>query len=312
MELLILFITLSLMVYGANLLVNGSVSIANRFNIPEFIIGALIVGVGTSLPELAVSLTATLSDLNDVSVGNVVGSNIFNVLCILGITGLMHPISINKESIKFDIPFCCIVSLLILLLSFNFFVGNVFSIGRIDGIILLSLFVFYVIKSMSSDNNQVTNEPNIKNDKLYKTILKIVVGLFLLVVNCDLFIDSAVNIARELNVSEAFISLTIVSCGTSLPELVSSVTAAFKKKSDIAIGNIVGSNIFNILFILGTCSLIKPLTNSSISFFDYLMMLISILLIYIFGHYGGKINRFTGCLMCLLFSVYTWYLLSIQ
>ncbi|MBR6516392.1 MAG: calcium/sodium antiporter [Bacilli bacterium] len=305
MNIIIFIISLCLMIYGANLLVNGSVLIANRFKIPEFIIGALIVGIGTSLPELVVSLTATINGMNDVAVGNVIGSNIFNILGILGLTALLYPININKESTKFDIPIFGIITILIYGLSFSR--NNVFGISRFDGIILLSFFAFYVLNSLKLNEKQINKEAIIENISLTKSIISIIGGLILLIINCDLFIDSSVNIARYLNVSESFISLTIISCGTSMPELVSSVTAAFKKKSDIAIGNIVGSNIFNIAFILGTCSLVEPLTNSNITQIDYLVMIFATLLVIICGLFG-KINRKMGAFMILSFIAYVIYL----
>lgn len=307
MNFIILTISLLLMIFGANLLVNGAVDIANRFNINEFIVGALIVGIGTSLPELGVSLSATIDGLNDVSVGNVIGSNIFNILGILGITSMIYPITINKESVKFDIPFCCIISAISFILSFNIFTNNPFELSRIDGLILLSLFAIYTYASLKVNKN-TTNDIVHKKQSLVKTILCIIIGLALLIINCDLFIDSSVNIARNLNVSESLISLTIISCGTSMPELVSSVTAAFKKKSDIAIGNIIGSNIFNIAFILGTCSIVQPLINSNITDIDYFVMIISSLMILICGLFN-KITRKIGFLLFISFVLYIFYLI---
>lgn len=307
MNFIILTISLLLMIFGANLLVNGAVDIANRFNINEFIVGALIVGIGTSLPELGVSLSATIDGLNDVAVGNVIGSNIFNILGILGITSMIYPITINKESIKFDIPFCCIISAISFILSFNIFTNNPFELSRIDGLIFLSLFAIYIYASLKVNKN-ITNDIVHKKQSLVKTILCIIIGLALLIINCDLFIDSSVNIARNLNVSESLISLTIISCGTSMPELVSSVTAAFKKKSDIAIGNIIGSNIFNIAFILGTCSIVQPLINSNITDIDYFVMIISSLMILICGLFN-KITRKIGFLLFISFVLYIFYLI---
>ncbi len=307
MNFIILTISLLLMIFGANLLVNGAVDIANRFNINEFIVGALIVGIGTSLPELGVSLSATIDGLNDVSVGNVIGSNIFNILGILGITSMIYPITINKESVKFDIPFCCIISAISFILSFNIFTNNPFELSRIDGLILLSLFAIYTYASLKVNKN-TTNDIVHKKQSLVKTILCIIIGLALLIINCDLFIDSSVNIARNLNISESLISLTIISCGTSMPELVSSVTAAFKKKSDIAIGNIIGSNIFNIAFILGTCSIVQPLINSNITDIDYFVMIISSLMILICGLFN-KITRKIGFLLFISFVLYIFYLI---
>lgn len=314
MNFIILTISLLLMVFGANLLVNGAVDIANRFDINEFIVGALIVGIGTSLPELAVSLSATIDGLNDVAVGNVIGSNIFNILAILGITSIIYPITINKESAKFDLPFCGIISAIAFILSFNIFTNNPFELpfelSRIDGLIFLILFAVYIFISLKINKN-VSNDIVYKQQSLIKTILCIIIGLILLIINCDLFINSAVNIARNLKVSESFISLTIISCGTSMPELVSSVTAAIKKKSDIAIGNIIGSNIFNIAFILGTCSIIQPLNNSNITSIDYFIMILSTMMVICCGIFG-KINRKIGLIMLLSFISYTAYLTHLQ
>ena len=253
MEYIILIISLLAIVWGADNLVNGSVSIARRFKISDFVIGAVIVGIGTSCPELVVSASGAWQGSVDVAIGNVVGSNIFNILGILGITALAYPVTVSNENRRFELPVCIAVSILITLLAFNFFNGNAVSIGRIDGLLLLALFALFIYFSFLRDKrngknttDEITAEPI--NERLIISIAKVVVGLGVLVTGCHFFVEQAVVIATKLGVNEAFIGLTLIACGTSLPELAASVAAAVKKNTQLALGNVVGSNIFNITF----------------------------------------------------------------
>ena len=314
MEYIILIVTLVGIVFGADLLLNGSVAIAKRFHVSDFVIGAAIVGIGTSVPELVVSFFGALKGNADVAIGNVVGSNIFNVLGILGMTAICFPIAIDKKNMTFEIPFCIGISILLTLLALNFFDGTPAVISRMDGIILLLLFAGYMWYSFTRDKKNGLTEasedmPTEKPTPLWLAIVKVVVGLGVLIVSCDMFVDDAVAIAKSWGVDDAIISLTLVACGTSLPELAASVVAAFKKNTQLALGNIVGSNIFNILLILGLSSQVMPLTSAGITVVDYGVMIGAAIVPLLFG-FKGKIGRVGGALMVIAFAVYTWYLIS--
>lgn len=306
----ILLLALAGIVFGADWLVGGSVSIAKRLRVSEFVIGAAIVGVGTSMPELIVSTLGAVKGNSDVAIGNVVGSNIFNILGILGVTALICPIPIDRKNMKFEIPLCILVSALLLLLAMNFFNGTAPLIGRIDGFILLGLFVLFIWYSMYRDRKETATENTEEVDdiKLTMPIIKVIGGLGLLIYSCDLFVDKAVLIAKNMGLSDSFISITLIACGTSLPELAASAAAAFKKNTQLALGNIIGSNIFNITLILGVASQVTPLTSSGITAIDYSVAVVSAGLIYILG-FTSKINRLAGILMVGSFVAYTLYLL---
>ena len=314
MEYIILIVTLVGIVFGADLLLNGSVAIAKRFHVSDFVIGAVIVGIGTSVPELVVSFFGALKGNADVAIGNVVGSNIFNVLGILGITAICFPIAIDKKNMTFEIPFCIGISILLTLLALNFFNGTPAVISRVDGIILLLLFAGYMWYSFTRDKKNGLTEtseemPTEKPTPLWLAIVKVVVGLGILIVSCDMFVDDAVAIAKSWGVDDAIISLTLVACGTSLPELAASVVAACKKNTQLALGNIVGSNIFNILLILGLSSQVMPLVSADITIVDYAVMIAAAAFPLFFG-FRGKIGRVGGAVMLLCFVLYTWYLIA--
>ncbi|MBE6320079.1 MAG: calcium/sodium antiporter [Bacteroidales bacterium] len=314
MEYIILIVTLVGIVFGADLLLNGSVAIAKRFHVSDFVIGAVIVGIGTSVPELVVSFFGALKGNADVAIGNVVGSNIFNMLGILGLTAICYPIAIDKKNMTFEIPFCIGISILLTLLALNFFDGTPAVISRVDGIILLLLFAGYMWYSFTRDKKNGLTEaseemPTEKPTPLWLAIVKVVVGLGVLIVSCDMFVDDAVSIAKSWGVSDAIISLTLIACGTSLPELAASVVAAFKKNTQLALGNIVGSNIFNILLILGLSSQVMPLTSAGITVVDYGVMIGAAIVPLLFG-FNKKIGRVGGALMVIAFAVYTWYLIA--
>ena len=314
MEYLILIASLAGIVFGADYLVSGAVSLARRYRVSDFVIGAAIVGVGTSMPELVVSFMGAVNGNADVAIGNVVGSNIFNVLGILGLTALFFPVAIEKKNMKFEIPLCIAVSVLLMILALNFFDGTAATIGRADGWILLLSFVGFMWYSFArdrKDGNESTEQITDAESPLWLAIVKVVGGLALLIVSCDFFVDNAVLIAKRFGVNDAFISLTLIACGTSLPELAASVAAAVKKNTDMALGNIVGSNIFNITLILGLSSQVMPLTSAGITSVDYIVMIVAAILILLIG-FTGKINRISGLLMFICFVAYNWYLISNQ
>ena len=313
MEYIILIVSLVGIVFGADFLVAGAVSIARKFKVSDFVIGAAIVGVGTSMPELVVSFIGAVNGNADVAIGNVVGSNIFNVLGILGLTAVLFPVAVDKKNMRFEIPLCIGVSVLLTLLVFNFLNGAEATIGRVDGVVLLLLFAFFMWYSFRRDRNDAPVEESSQEDStpLWRAILKVVGGLALLITSCDFFVDNAVLIAKSFGVNDAFISLTLIACGTSLPELAASLAAAVKKNTQLALGNIVGSNIFNITLILGLSSQVMPLTSSGITIVDYLVMIGASILPLIFG-FRGKIGRLGGAVMVICFVAYNWYLITNQ
>ena len=312
MEYLILILSLAGIVLGADFLVKGAVVVARKCRVSSFVIGAVIVGIGTSLPELVVSTVGAIGGNSEVAIGNVVGSNIFNVFAILGLTALFFPIAVSRENMKFEIPFCIAVSILLMLLVYNFFVGGEPRLGRWDGAALLLVFTSFMWISLrrgKSSAATVGESVEEVNKSLWFAAFSILGGLAALIVSSNFFVDEAVAIARKLGVSDAFISITLLACGTSLPELAASVTAAVKKDTDMALGNIIGSNIFNVTMILGTASLITPLTTGKIGLVDYGAMILAAVLPMIFG-IRGKITRFEGLLMLLCYAAYTWYIVT--
>ena len=317
MEYLILVVSLVGIVIGAEWLVAGAVSIARKFKVSDFVIGAAIVGVGTSMPELVVSFIGAIQGNADVAIGNVVGSNIFNVLCILGLTAVFCPIAVNKENMKFELPVCIGVSCLLALLVFNFFTGSAPVISRPDGLILLACFGLFMWYSFYKDRKNKVNAPvqaeaaQEEKSPFWLAVLKVVGGLAVLITSCDFFVDNAVLIAKSLGVNDAFISLTLIACGTSLPELAASLAAALKKNTQLALGNIIGSNIFNITWILGLSSQVMPLNSAGITSVDYWVMIAAAVVPMVLG-IKGKIGRPAGAFMFAGFVAYTWYLLSNQ
>ena len=316
MEYIILIISLAGIVFGADFLVTGAVSIARKYKVSDFVIGAAIIGVGTSMPEMTVSFLGALNGNADVAIGNVVGSNIFNVFGILGLTAIFFPVKFGRENLKFDIPFCVGVSVALALFFFNFFIGGNNCIGRLDGILLLAAFAAFMWISFYRDKQakpQVTQQEVREQSvgPMWISVLKVVGGLAVLVFSCDVFVDNAVLIAKSFGVSDSFISLTLIACGTSLPELAASIAAAIKKNTSMALGNIVGSNIFNIALILGLCSQVSPLTSTGIGIVDFLVMIAAVLVLFIFGK-DCKISRGEGVFLFLCFAAYNWYLISNQ
>ena len=315
MEYVILIISLAGIVFGADQLVAGAVSIARRFKVSDFVIGAAIVGVGTSMPELVVSFIGALNGNPDVAIGNVVGSNIFNVLGILGLTALFFPIAVSKTNMKFELPVCIGVSVLLTLLVFNFFAGGAPVISPPDGIVLLLCFALFMWYSFYRDRKagKTADEAPAEEDKtpLWLALVKVVGGLAVLITSCDFFVDNAVLIAKSFGVNDAFISLTLIACGTSLPELAASVAAALKKNTQLALGNVIGSNIFNITWILGLSSQVMPLNSSGITAVDYCVMIAAAIIPMIIG-FKGKIGRTAGGFLFICFIAYNYYLITNQ
>lgn len=302
---------LMLVVWGADALVDGASSIARKFGISEFVIGLTIVGMGTSAPEMVVSFIGAIGGNADIAVGNVIGSNIFNTLLILGLTAMILPMNITSLNLKKDIPINIVITVLLIVLGMNF---SIFGCGdnrlsRIDGLVLLALFCIYMYISFRFDVPNNEEEP-VETKKTWWAILLIVLGLNGLVIGGKVFVDSAVTIAKMLNVSDKFIAVTILAGGTSMPELATCVVAAVKKKGQLALGNIIGSNVFNILLILGGSALIHPLSLDQIGFVDLGILLLSSLVILSSAYVGkkNKIDRVDGFFFVLLEIAYMTFL----
>ncbi len=297
---LLLLAGLALIVGGADILVDGSSSIARRAGISEFVIGLTIVGFGTSCPELVVSLNGAIKGLADISVGNVVGSNIFNTLLILGVTALIAPIPITESNRRTDIPVCLFVTLL--LLFFGLYNAD---ISRLEGIIFLCVFTAYIyfcFKTGKSIEETEEEGEAAKPKPVWLAIILTVAGLAALVFGGKLFVDAATTLARSWGVSDKFIAVTLLAGGTSLPELATCVVAAFKHKGQLALGNILGSNVFNILLILGTSAVVTPLRFVSISAVDLAVMLAAVLLVFTSSYTGKRdlLDRFDASLLLLV------------
>ena len=310
MEYLLIIIALAGIVYGADRLVSGSVSIARKYHVSDFVIGAAIVGIGTSMPELTVSFLGAWEGNSDVAIGNIVGSNIFNILGIIGVTALFFPIKVSKENMRFEIPLCLGVSILLMLLIFNFFNGSPQALGSIDGLILLALFAIFMWYSFHRDRKHGYHASE-EHDQdptspLWLAMVRVLIGLAILILSCDIFVDNAIVIARKWGLSEAVISITLIACGTSLPELAASIAAAFKKNTQLALGNIIGSNIFNITLILGLSSQVCTLSAPEIGIADYLVMIAAVIMIMLFG-ISGHIGRTAGAIMLTSFVAYCVY-----
>ncbi len=306
-----------LLVKGADLFVDGASSIAKRLRIPSLIIGLTIVAFGTSAPELAVSVTAALKGSNDIALGNVVGSNVFNLLVVIGVSAMLCPLAVEKSMIKKDYPLSIGATLLLGLLVMDQFLGkkDAMSLSRIDGIILLAgfaLFMYLTIReglAKRKEHLQSQEEEIPVKYSLPVSLLLSVAGLLGIIFGGDMTVNSAKEIARAFGLSEALIGLTIVAIGTSLPELVTSVVASKKGESDITLGNAVGSNLFNILFILGVSSTILPMSVSPTYLYDIGFLLVVSLLVFIPVAAKQKISRGTGAAMTGAYILYTIYLI---
>lgn len=309
MEMLVQFLLLVvgfvMLVKGADWFVDGSAGIADRFGVPQLVIGLTIVAMGTSAPEAAVSITAALKGSAEITIGNVVGSNILNILVILGLTSAIVAVPVAKSTIRYEIPYMILITVLLPVLGWT---GNVISFG--EGVILWLAFILYLgyLFVMAKKNKEEVPE-EVAKQPMWKLFVAAVVGLILIVWGSDVTVSAASAIAKYAGLSERFIGLTIVALGTSLPELCTSVSAAIKGKADIAIGNIVGSNIFNILFVVGTTALITPVVFAPNFMIDILVAIAAGILLFVCVLRGQKLTRTGGIIMLLGYAGYFAYLL---
>ena len=320
MNILLLIGGLILILLGANGVTDGAASVAKRFHIPPIVIGLTIVAFGTSAPELTVSVSSALKGSADIAIGNVVGSNIFNTLMIVGCTALFAPIVITRNTLRKEIPLCILSSIVLLICANDVFLDKASEniLNRVDGLLLLCFFVIFmgytfaiaskpVTMEQQAEHPVIEEETEIKSLPWWKSILYIIGGLAALIYGGQLFVDGATGIARNLGVSESIIGLTLVAGGTSLPELATSIVAALKKNPEIAIGNVIGSNLFNIFFVLGCSASITPLHLSGITNFDLFTLVGSGILLWLFGLFFAKrtITRIEGGIMILCYVAYT-------
>ncbi len=302
------------LIKGADFFVDGSGSIAKKLKIPDIIIGLTVVAMGTSMPELVVSATSALGGNSDIAIGNVVGSNILNVLVILGLSAVIVPLCVDSSMFKRDIPVLILTAVAVPVIAIFYKTTGGYMIGRVGGIILAILFIGYIVLNVKAaldyrkKNAGADEGEEIKESSWLKSILLTVGGAALIIVGGDLSVDGAVAIAKQLGISEAVIGLTIVALGTSLPELVTSVVAARKGSSDIALGNIVGSNIFNALLILGVTAIIKPIPVPFTSIIDLFILLGVSVYLAITARTGKKLTRLEGASYLVLYAGYLAYL----
>lgn len=306
----LLILSLFALYIGAGWLVKGSTEIALKANISNLVIGLTIVAFGTSAPELVVSLNASMSGQGDIAIGNIVGSNIFNIALILGVSAAIHPLQAKRQLTRIDIPILIVASIVITILFWDGKLGRVEGGIFLVAIIAYTLFSLYYSRKHEKKIEKEIGELDKQPEPWYKDLLYIAGGLAILIFASDLLVDNAVSIAQELGISEAVIGLTVVAAGTSMPELATSVVSALKKNPDIAIGNIVGSNLFNILAIAGTSSLVHPIVSKNINYIDLLVMLGLTLLLFPLVKSGQKISRAEGWLLIIMYVGYLGWLLK--
>lgn len=299
----LLVIGFFMLVKGADYFVDGAAGVATKFGIPQLVVGLTIVAMGTSAPEAAVSITGAMSGAADISVGNVVGSNILNILIILGITGVITSVAVQKSTLLVEMPFMLAITVVLIVLGLT---GN--EISFVEGIIFWALFIVYLIY-LYILAKKGTEEEATEERPVWKLILFIIVGGAVVVWGANISVNAATSIAEAIGISEKFIGLTIVALGTSLPELVASVTAARKGNADIAIGNIVGSNIFNILFVLGTSALIIPIPYQASFLFDGIVAVAAGVLLWLVTIKKKALGRLGGTIMIVCYVAYLAYLL---
>ncbi|MBQ8727935.1 MAG: calcium/sodium antiporter [Oscillospiraceae bacterium] len=297
-QILLLALGFTMLIKGADWFVDGASGIATKFGIPQLVIGLTIVAMGTSAPEAAVSISAAIGGSADITIGNIVGSNILNIFIILGISAVITTLAVASSTIKYETPFMILITILLLVLGLDK------TIGLIDGIILIAAFITYLTYLFIMAKKNKEEQPEARPMAIWKAILLTIIGLALIILGSNVTVDAATAIAQAFGVSERFIGLTIVALGTSLPELFTSVSAARKHNADIAIGNIVGSNIFNILFVVGLSSVIIPVPFASNFIFDTIVAIVAAALLLVCCLKTKSLKRWAGILMLICYVAY--------
>lgn len=311
---ILLIIGFVLLIKGADYFVDGSSNIARLLRVPPILIGLTIVAFGTSSPEATVSIIAALEGSSDVAVGNVVGSNIFNITLVVGVAAFLYPLKVESETIRKEIPFTLLASVVLLILMSDMILEGFDSnmITRSDGFIFLLfflIFLYYVIEIGLKSRKNTVDEPVPKNISWGKNILITLLGLAAIIFGGDLVVDNGTKIAYSLGMSETLVGLTIIAIGTSLPELVTSISAALKKESEIALGNIVGSNIFNILLVLGASAAISPLEVNDKVFTDVIVMIVLTVVLLAFSRTNFKVGKKEGLVLAVTYVIYLAYII---
>ena len=305
LDILLIIIGVALVLKGADFLTEGASALARRMHVPEIVIGLTIVAAGTSAPELFVSVVSALNGTPDLAVGNVVGSNTMNCMLIVGCAAMVAPMTISRSTVRKDIPFAVMASILLTCIALDNY------LGRVDGIILLLGFVVFMAYTLlQAKNGQAEPQTEVRQLNPWLSLLFLVIGLAMLVAGSNVFVGSASSVAAALGISEGVIGLTVVAGGTSLPELATSVVAARKGQSAIAIGNVIGSNVFNILLILGMTAVISPLQIEGITTIDMAVMLISVILVWLFSFTRFTVERWEGALLVGGYLAYLTWLIS--
>lgn len=313
-DVLFIIVGVVLVLWGADRLTEGASGLARRMNVPEIVIGLTIVAAGTSAPELFVSLVSALKGTPDMAIGNVVGSNVFNTLLIVGCAAMVAPMAISRSTVRKDMPFAVVAAALLLIACVDTWPFTNISgsmVSRLDGLMLLAAFTVFMIYTfrVAMKSGAAGADADATQMGVWKGALFVLLGLGCLIFGSNLFVDAATNVARQLNVSEGVIGLTIVAGGTSLPELATSVVAARKGRSAIAIGNVIGSNVFNVLLILGLTATISPMQIEGITTVDLLVMMLSILMVWGFSYTKLTVARWEGTVLTMVFAGYMGWLL---
>lgn len=314
-NIILIIIGIAAVLKGADWLTDGAVAIAKKFNMPDIVIGLTIVAFGTSMPELCVSMVSALNGTADMAVGNVIGSNIFNVCLIVGICSVITPIVVTRHTVKTDLPFAFLATFMLVVMLLDD------TLSRLDGAIMVAIFCIFMYVTMrsalkkedaqdkeESDTPEEKTQNNIIIKVLTNPLILVPAGLTALVVGSDVFVDNASSLAKQLGVSDAVIGLTILGFGTSLPELATSVVAATKGRTSMALGNVIGSCVFNILLILGLTSLVQPLSPEGITTTDIVVMALGASLMWLFSYTKYKMERWEGCVLCAVFVTYMTYI----
>lgn len=303
MDIILLIAGFLFLTYGADMFIDGASALARRFHIPEIVIGLTVVAFGTSLSEASVSIASVLHGANGVAVGNILGSNIANIFLVLGITAIITTLTIQKNTVRYEIPFVGFITVLLMWMGATYGV-----ISRVCAGILIALLFAFVLYLVFCARKEIEPEQSIPNMSGLKMILFLIIGIAAVIFSSNLIVDSSVNIARALKISERIIGLTIIAFGTSLPELVTCIVAAIKKRSDLAVGNIIGSNIVNILFVLGVTGLIKPIPFEPAFLIDGAIGVIAVVMLWLFAYRCYKLTRASGVVLLLSYFVYLAYL----